>query len=209
MFCGFCNYNPACISACFSRPSFSPGWVGQHFLKILTLKTTVVMYSITPVYPSSGAFFVALNLDVVQGRYFCTVMPEVECTELRYHCTKVLDLDLCPEAWANGQIPLGLTANDFVRIDRKAEMVHCLKAWCKIYHVLDQTRSGACCCETVNTMIGLIDGSWKWGLLWHNRILRSCLHDLHMHGVSSFWCNPLTHMRCQMPCLGTFESVSD
>lgn len=37
-----------------------------------------------------------------QVRYFCNAMPWVECTQLRYHCTKVPDVDLCPQAFAGG-----------------------------------------------------------------------------------------------------------
>lgn len=45
-------------------------------------------------------------------------MPEVECTQLRYHCTTLPDLDLCPQAYADGRFPAGCTARDFVRIDQ-------------------------------------------------------------------------------------------
>ena len=54
----------------------------------------------------------------VQARFFCNAMPWVECTPLRYHCTKIPDVDLCPEAFADGRLPPGCTAADFIRIDQ-------------------------------------------------------------------------------------------
>ena len=41
-------------------------------------------------------------------------------TPPRYHCLKYPDVDLCPEAYAEGRFPPGCTSRDFVRIDRKA-----------------------------------------------------------------------------------------
>jgi hypothetical protein len=32
-------------------------------------------------------------------RIYCSAMPWVECTGLRYHCTKFPDVNLCPEVW--------------------------------------------------------------------------------------------------------------
>ena len=43
-------------------------------------------------------------------------MPDVDCTALRYHCTKYPDIDLCPAAFAAGRFPPGTAAKDFVRI---------------------------------------------------------------------------------------------
>lgn len=38
---------------------------------------------------------------VAQGvQYYCNAMPWVNCTALRYHCTKLPDVDLCPLAFA-------------------------------------------------------------------------------------------------------------
>ncbi len=54
---------------------------------------------------------------VMQARFFCNAMPWVDCTALRYHCTKIPDVDLCPEAYAEGRFPPGCTAKDFIRID--------------------------------------------------------------------------------------------
>ena len=34
----------------------------------------------------------------VQARFFCNAMPWVDCTQLRFHCTKLPDVDLCPQA---------------------------------------------------------------------------------------------------------------
>ena len=45
-------------------------------------------------------------------------MPTVECTQLRYHCTKLPDIDLCPQAFADGRFPAGCSAKDFIRIDQ-------------------------------------------------------------------------------------------
>ncbi|CAL8469788.1 g9330 [Coccomyxa elongata] len=52
-----------------------------------------------------------------EARFFCNAMPWVDCTTLRYHCTKMPDVDLCPEAFAEGRFPPGCTARDFIRID--------------------------------------------------------------------------------------------
>ena len=53
----------------------------------------------------------------MQPRYFCNAMPWVDCTALRYHCTKLPDIDLCPEAYAEGRFPPGCTARDFIKLD--------------------------------------------------------------------------------------------
>ena len=50
-------------------------------------------------------------------RFFCNAMPWVDCTALRYHCTKLPDVDLCAEAFADGRFPPGCTARDFVKLD--------------------------------------------------------------------------------------------
>jgi SWI/SNF related-matrix-associated actin-dependent regulator of chromatin subfamily C len=44
-------------------------------------------------------------------------MPAVNCTACRWHCTKYPDIDLCPQAFAEGRFPPGTAAKDFVRID--------------------------------------------------------------------------------------------
>ena len=36
---------------------------------------------------------------------------------MRYHCTRLPDVDLCPEAFAEGRFPPACTAADFIRID--------------------------------------------------------------------------------------------
>lgn len=53
----------------------------------------------------------------MQARFYCNAMPWVDCTVVRYHCTRLPDVDLCPEAFAEGRFPPGCTAADFVRID--------------------------------------------------------------------------------------------
>ncbi|KAG2493874.1 hypothetical protein HYH03_007812 [Edaphochlamys debaryana] len=53
-------------------------------------------------------------------RIFCAAMPWVDCSDLRYHCTKFPDIDLCPAAFLEGRFPPGSTARDFVRIDGRA-----------------------------------------------------------------------------------------
>lgn len=58
----------------------------------------------------------------------CNALPWVDCTALRYHCTKVPDVDLCPAAFAEGRFPPGCCAQDFVRLDAAAmgpDMVSC------------------------------------------------------------------------------------
>lgn len=53
------------------------------------------------------------------ARFFCNAMPWVDCTALRYHCTKFPDVDLCPQAFAEGRFPPGCTAKDFVRLEAR------------------------------------------------------------------------------------------
>jgi len=53
----------------------------------------------------------------LQARFFCNAASWVDCTALRYHCTKLPDVDLCPEAFADGRFPPGCTARDFIKID--------------------------------------------------------------------------------------------
>lgn len=53
----------------------------------------------------------------MQARFFCNAMPWVDCTAVRYHCTKMPDVDLCPDAYAEGRFPPGATAKDFIRIE--------------------------------------------------------------------------------------------
>jgi SWI/SNF related-matrix-associated actin-dependent regulator of chromatin subfamily C len=52
-----------------------------------------------------------------QARFFCNAMPWMDCTQLRYHCTKMPDVDLCSQAFAEGRFPPGCTAKDFIRIE--------------------------------------------------------------------------------------------
>lgn len=62
---------------------------------------------------------VASEASTSKSQYYCNAMPWVDCTELRYHCTKYPDVDLCPQAFAEGRFPPGCSAKDFVRIDAK------------------------------------------------------------------------------------------
>jgi len=45
----------------------------------------------------------------------------VDCTALRYHCTKVHGVDLCPQAFAEGRFPPGCSAADFIRLEGGAD----------------------------------------------------------------------------------------
>lgn len=49
-------------------------------------------------------------------RFFCNALPHVDCTALRYHCTKFPDVDLCPQAFAEGRFPPGCSSKDFIRL---------------------------------------------------------------------------------------------
>jgi SWI/SNF related-matrix-associated actin-dependent regulator of chromatin subfamily C len=49
-------------------------------------------------------------------RYFCNVHPYEDCTELRYHCTKLPDIDICPTAFIEGRFPPGCSSKDFIRV---------------------------------------------------------------------------------------------
>ncbi|KAL4441240.1 hypothetical protein ABPG77_011477 [Micractinium sp. CCAP 211/92] len=39
------------------------------------------------------------------------------CTELRHHCLKKPDLDLCPKCFKEGKFPPGMSARDFIRLE--------------------------------------------------------------------------------------------
>lgn len=65
---------------------------------------------------------------VAQVRFFCNARPWVDCTAKRYHCTKIPDVDLCPESFASGAFPPGCTAKDFILIEQGKEVgQHCGK----------------------------------------------------------------------------------
>lgn len=49
-------------------------------------------------------------------RYFCNVHPYEDCTDLRYHCTKFPDIDICPAAFIEGRFPPGCSSKDFIRV---------------------------------------------------------------------------------------------
>lgn len=52
----------------------------------------------------------------MQRRFTCAATG-IDCTAVRYHCTKCADVDLSPPAFAEGRFPAGTCARDFVRID--------------------------------------------------------------------------------------------
>lgn len=52
--------------------------------------------------------------------FFCNAMPWVNCTNARYHCTRFPDIDICPQAFAEGRFPPGTCAKDFIYIDRSS-----------------------------------------------------------------------------------------
>eukprot|EP00884_Botryococcus_braunii_P007967 jgi/Botrbrau1/17171/Bobra.0157s0063.1 len=60
----------------------------------------------------------ALKAPVAQPKFFCNAMPWMECTQSRYHCVKEPDIDLCPQAFAEGRFPPGCSAKDFIKIDQ-------------------------------------------------------------------------------------------
>ncbi|KAK9830209.1 hypothetical protein WJX72_010310 [[Myrmecia] bisecta] len=97
----------------FSRPTVAGGQAaisaggGGDMAQLITRKDH---YNRTPA-----------DAPTTQPRFFCNAMPWVDCTAVRYHCTKYPDVDLCPEAYANGHFPPACTAKDFVRIDQADE----------------------------------------------------------------------------------------
>ena len=57
----------------------------------------------------------------LQAQHKCSAMPWVNCTAVRYQCTRQPDISLCPEAFADGLFPTGTSARDFVRLDASSE----------------------------------------------------------------------------------------
>jgi SWI/SNF related-matrix-associated actin-dependent regulator of chromatin subfamily C len=54
---------------------------------------------------------------IATGRkYRCHAHPWEDCTELRYHCTKIPNVDLCTTAFDEGHFPPGCCAKDFVKV---------------------------------------------------------------------------------------------
>ena len=49
-------------------------------------------------------------------RYYCNIHPYEDCTALRYHCTKLPDVDICPVAYAEGRFPPGCSSKDFIKV---------------------------------------------------------------------------------------------
>lgn len=61
------------------------------------------------------------SLTAPRRTIYCSVMPWVDCTDLRYHCTRAPAVDLCPEAYARGLFPKHCSAADFVRLTGGAD----------------------------------------------------------------------------------------
>ena len=57
----------------------------------------------------------------LQARHKCSAMPWVDCTAVRYQCTRQPDISLCPAAFADGLFPTGTSARDFVRLGASSE----------------------------------------------------------------------------------------
>lgn len=53
-------------------------------------------------------------------QFYCNAMPWVDCTACRFHCSKLPDIDLCPQAFAEGRFPPGTCSKDFIKIDAKS-----------------------------------------------------------------------------------------
>lgn len=53
--------------------------------------------------------------------FYCNAMPWVKCNDVRYHCTRYPDIDLCPQAFAEGRFPPSCSAKDFIKIDTRAQ----------------------------------------------------------------------------------------
>lgn len=62
-----------------------------------------------------------------QARYVCWATGQ-DCTRLRFHCLLRPDIDLSPQAFADGKLPPGLLAQHFVRLDQ-AEIQSAAAEW--------------------------------------------------------------------------------
>ncbi|GMH38909.1 hypothetical protein BSKO_06807 [Bryopsis sp. KO-2023] len=60
----------------------------------------------------------ANDKSVNPPQFRCNAMPWVDCTAVRYHCVTIPDVDLCPQAYAEGRFPPGTSAKDFIRLDQ-------------------------------------------------------------------------------------------
>lgn len=85
--------------------------------------TSATVGRVAPIIVRPGAFAIqpgGSQPAIATGvQYWCSAMPWVDCTAVRYHCTKFPDTTLCPEAYAQGRFPAGASAADFVRIEAK------------------------------------------------------------------------------------------
>ena len=65
----------------------------------------------------------ATSLAAGARRFFCAAMPWVDCTPLRYRGVRgtAAGVDLCPQAFAEGRLPAGASAADFVRLEGGAD----------------------------------------------------------------------------------------
>ena len=59
---------------------------------------------------------------LLQARYVCWATGQ-DCTRLRFHCLLRPDIDLSPQAFADGKLPPGLLAQHFVRLDQAETQV--------------------------------------------------------------------------------------
>ena len=107
---------------------------------------------------------------LVQVRFFCNAMPWVDCTALRYHCTKLPDVDLCPEAFADGRFPPGCTARDFVKIDgaRTPQVSDLSSRQIMQRRVVSYIRQGLHSCRPLafRSSMGTAADSWHINFSW-------------------------------------------
>lgn len=82
---------------------------------------TVSRFSYQPLHTARSIVEPSTSLAAGARRFFCAAMPWVDCTELRYHCTRQPGVDLCPQAFAEGRFPQGCSAADFVRLEGGAD----------------------------------------------------------------------------------------
>lgn len=69
-----------------------------------------------PIFCALPRLTLTLNC-LLQARYVCWATGQ-DCTRLRFHCLLRPDIDLSPQAFADGKLPPGLLAQHFVRLDQ-------------------------------------------------------------------------------------------
>jgi SWI/SNF related-matrix-associated actin-dependent regulator of chromatin subfamily C len=67
--------------------------------------------------PDRYGYTAATPTSKQRNQFFCNADTSHDCTRVRYHCTKLPDVDICPECYADGRLPIGMTSRDFIRID--------------------------------------------------------------------------------------------